>query len=155
MVERLENLGLIFISPRCRLIRHVFPTKKHPEGSGTFERIRKRRDPDPLEPPSSVSQAVGGCRQMTGTSPNILNPAGRSPPELTRAPVFSRSFWWFLGDLVDLRHTAGQMGLVPASTDPPCPKCPSLRRGYSLDVTRTPLCGPWGRFPLLSYTSSC
>jgi hypothetical protein len=58
--ERLKFLFLIFIQPQHRLIEQVFPTKKHPEGSRTFERIRKRRDRNPLEPPTSVSQLVGG-----------------------------------------------------------------------------------------------
>lgn len=60
VVERLKNLGLIFISVWPRLIGHVLPTKKYPEGGGTFERIRKRRDWNPLETPTSVSQIHGG-----------------------------------------------------------------------------------------------
>ena len=63
-MEGLKNLGLIFISPERGLIGHVFPTKKYPEGSGTFERIRKRRDPNPLEPPTSTSQFVAGSTEV-------------------------------------------------------------------------------------------
>ena len=67
IVEELKNLGLIFIPPRRGLIGHVFPTKKYPEGSGIFESIRKRRDPNPLEPPTSASQFVGESRQCSTT----------------------------------------------------------------------------------------
>jgi len=86
---------VLYLPAKYCLIGHVFPTKKPPERGRTFERIRIGREPDPLEPPTPVSQFVGGARRT-----------------VEHRLEYSTLFWRFLAAPRTYHRTTDQAGLV-------------------------------------------